>query len=135
MEPEYIGNNIYKIYLSSDIFIKKNVNSYVNEYNEEIIYEYLQLTSRTIQQHIKKFDTKDLNYNISEQYEKQNFYWILRWLPVSKCELEFYTDKNIENKQKLYTPSTTILYNKDMEFIEVPFFMNKSLYKIGRAHV
>ena len=128
-EPEYIGNNIYKIYLSSDIFIRKNVNSYVNEYNEEIIYEYLKLTSRTIQQHIKKFDIKDLNYNISEQYEKQNFYWILRWLPVSKCELEFYTDKNIENKQKLYTPSTTILYNKDMEFIEVPFFMNKSLYK------
>ena len=50
-------------------------------------------------------------------------------MPLSKCELEFYTDKDIENKQKLYTPNTKILYNKDMETIEVPFFINKSLYK------
>ena len=134
-EPEHIGNNVYKVYLSSDIYIKGDINSYINDYNERIFYEYIKLTSRTIQQQVKKFDIKDLNYNFSEEYEKQNFYWILRWLPLSKCELEFYTDKDIENKQKLYTPNTKILYNKDMETIEIPFFINKSLYKIGRAHV
>lgn len=119
-KPEHISDNLYKIVLPADIYIKKTFDISIDQERPEFI-------SRTLYPYISK--NFDINSNDEHSdYLPITFYWVYRWLPKVSCSLTFYTDSDIENELMIKTPRTTIKIDDDQHNVEVPLMIRKDIF-------
>ncbi len=119
-EPVHIKDNLYKIVLPADIYIKKIFDPATSQDKPEFI-------SRTLYPYINKNSILDLTLEHSE-YIPYTFFWVYRWLPQVPCSLTFYTDDNIEKNMFIKTPKITIKVDDSQHNIEIPLLIRKDIF-------
>lgn len=119
-QPDHIKNNLYKIILPADIYIKKISDALIDQDRPEFI-------SRTLYPYISKnFDINSDNQH--SEYFPITFYWVYRWLPRVSCSLTFYTDSGIEDELMIKTNKTVINIDDDQHNVEIPFMVRKDIF-------
>ena len=119
-QPEHIENNLYKIILPADIYIKKIFDTLIDQDRPEFI-------SRTLYPYI----SKNFEINSSDQHSEYfpiTFYWVYRWLPRVSCSLTFYTDRGIQDELMIKTNKTVINIDDDQHNVEIPFMVRKDIF-------
>lgn len=119
-QPEHIKDNLYKIVLPADIYIKRIFDPSTNQDRPEFI-------SRTLYPYISKDYSINSELKHSE-YLPYTFSWVYRWLPKKSCSLTFYTDEKIENELLIKTPKTTIKIGDDEHNVVVPLLIRKDIF-------
>ncbi len=119
-QPKHIKDNLYKIILPADIYIKR-------VFDPQIAQDKPEFISRTLYPYINK--NSDLNMSLEHsEYIPYTFFWIYRWLPKISCSLTFYTDPAIENEMLIKTNRTTIKVNDSQNNVEIPFLIKKDVF-------
>ncbi len=120
-QPVLIKDNLYKIVLPADIYIKRTFDNVYNNDKPEFI-------SRTLYPYISKnFEYIDIDAH--DPYINVMFFWVYRWLPKNPCTLTFYTTPEIEESLYIKTPKTTIKIDDSQHNVEVPLLIRKDIFE------
>jgi hypothetical protein len=127
--PQHISDNIYRLNLSPDIYIKIINSEIVFNSKKHYVNEY-KFISRTLYTHLEATN------NIIEDESKWDIWcpriyqWHVRWLPKDDATLTFFIDKDIQDM--LYCNVEEYSVNtKDIEggYVSIPVTFKKGLKK------
>lgn len=128
--PIKIEDDLFKLILSPDIYIKLIETPYKTDlHGIEIINEY-KFISRTLYTHIEPTENFILDKDMHNDWCPRIYQWNIRWLPKDDAKITFFTDKSIEDMIYCRVDNFTV-DTREIEsgYVSVPVIFKKGLKK------
>lgn len=119
-QPVKVNENLFKITISADVYIKE-------DFDNSILDQKPTFITRTLYPYISKNIL--LNNDIDKDiYFPYTFFWTIRWLPQNPCTLTFYTDEEIEKNTYTKASQYKITIDDVSLNVDVPFIVKREIF-------